>query len=301
MSESVRSMTGFGSATFDVQGAQYRVDLKSVNHRNLNIRFHMPGDFAAAEPEIKRVLRERIIRGSVDLSITQEDRTEQAVKVVVDTEAAKALKHALDSLSDELGCETVRMDTLLRYGDFLSISSVTIEPEALISALHEGLSSALDSLDESRTLEGRAMALDLETRLSHLESLLGEIEDAGPDIYAAFEAKLRQRVEDALANFSKPLDEGRIANELVLFSDRCDVTEETVRARAHVNAFRALLKGDLPEGEVLMGKRCEFLTQELGREFNTIGSKCRDSTMSAQVVTAKVELERIREQVHNIA
>ncbi len=97
------------------------------------------------------------------------------------------------------------------------------------------------------------------------------------------------------------VDEARIASELVIFSDRCDVTEETVRARAHIVAFRALLAGERPSGEQLIGKRCEFLTQELGREFNTIGSKCRETSMSSDVVTAKVELERIREQVHNIA
>ena len=301
MSESVRSMTGFGSATFDVQGARYRIDLRSVNHRNLNIRFHMPGDFASAEGEVKRILRDVVMRGSIDVSLTLEDRVNAPVEVSIDREAAKTLKVALDTLSEELQCESVSMNTLLRYGDFLKLHSAAIDPEELCVGLYDGLKRALDGLEESRRLEGQALALDLESRLKRIEGLLDHIESAGPAIYEAFEIKLRQRVEEALASISKPLDEGRIANELVLFSDRCDVTEETVRARAHVKAFRSLLKGNIPEGEVLMGKRCEFLTQELGREFNTIGSKCRDSAMSAQVVTAKVELERIREQVHNIA
>ena len=176
-----------------------------------------------------------------------------------------------------------------------------LSSELLVDALTEGVTRATANLDLSRATEGSALAEDIDARLSKLDELLGHIEAASPVIYQAYEARLRARLEEVVMAVGKTLDEGRVASELILFSDRCDVTEETVRARAHIRAFRTLLQGEMPEGETLMGKRCEFLTQELGREFNTIGSKCRDSAMSANVVTAKVELERIREQVHNIA
>ena len=301
MSQDVRSMTGFGSAAFESEGARYRIDLKSVNHRNLNIRFHMPGDFSSAEGSIKRALRDRVIRGSIDVAILLEDQAQHPIEVSVDHEGAREMKGALDALAEGIGCPPASLELVLRQGDFVSLQRVALDQDALHEALLEGLNRAIEGLDASRLREGRELANDLDARLTRLERLLEEIEAASPAIYEAFEAKLRQRVEDALDAMNKSVDEGRVATELVLFSDRCDVTEETVRARAHVRAFRTLLAGETPEGERLMGKRCEFLTQELGREFNTIGSKCRDSAMSANVVTAKVELERIREQVHNIA
>lgn len=301
MKGKVRSMTGFGSAAFEAEGARYRVELKSVNHRNLNVRMHVPSDFSSSEAEVKRLLRERVTRGSVDVSVTMEDRTRAAAEISVDTEGAAAMKRALDTLADALNCSPVGLESVLRHGDFVSFSQTRCDPEALGSALIEGIEAAVERLDESRVTEGAELARDLITRLSKLERLVGEIEAASPELFKAYEAKLRQRLSEAMNALQKPIDEAKIASELVLFSDRCDVTEETVRARAHIRAFQALLDGTLPEGEQLMGKRCEFLTQELGREFNTIGSKCRDSAMSANVVTAKVELERIREQVHNIA
>jgi uncharacterized protein (TIGR00255 family) len=301
MSETVRSMTGFGSATFNMEGAHYRIELRSVNHRNLNIRVHLPSEFSTTESAIKRVLREEVMRGSVDVTVILEDRSPRPLEVVVDHPGARAMKAALDSLAEELECTPPSLEFVLRQGDFVSLQSVQIDPEAQGDALVEGLTRAAANLDASRATEGAALAEDIDARLCKLDELLGHIEEASPAIYEAYEARLRQRLDEAVTAVGKTLDEGRVASELVLFSDRCDVTEETVRARAHIRAFRALLRGEMPDGETLMGKRCEFLTQELGREFNTIGSKCRDSAMSANVVTAKVELERIREQVHNIA
>ncbi|MGB0591009.1 MAG: YicC/YloC family endoribonuclease [Myxococcota bacterium] len=301
MSETVRSMTGFGSATFDVEGAHYRIELRSVNHRNLNIRFHMSSEFSAAEASAKRVLRAEVIRGSVDVTVALEDRAARPVEVVIDHAGAQAMKDALSALAEDLGCPAPSLQLILRQGDFVNLQSVQTQTETLVEAFTAGLTRATADLNTSRATEGAALADDLDARLAKLDGLLSQIETASPAIYQAFEARLRQRLEEAVTAVGKTLDEGRVASELILFSDRCDVTEETVRARAHIRAFRVLLQGEVPDGETLMGKRCEFLTQELGREFNTIGSKCRDSDMSANVVTAKVELERIREQVHNIA
>ena len=301
MTSSVRSMTGFGTAAFEVGGARYRIDVKTVNHRNLNIRFHLPPGFTHAEGVVKRVLRDEVIRGSVDLSVNLEDSVERPVEVTVDHAGAAAMKHALSELADVLGCEPPGLELVLRQGDFVTVRSMSVDPESLKEALIAGTQRAMTVLQKSREEEGRELASDLDSRLSKLEALLTRLEARSPEVYASYEARLRQRLEEATSALGKTVDEARIASELVLFSDRCDVTEETVRARAHVAAFRALLEGSIPEGEVLIGKRCEFLTQELGREFNTIGSKCRETTMAADVVTAKVELERIREQVHNIA
>lgn len=301
MTHTVRSMTGYGSSAFEVAGARYRIEIRSVNHRHLNIRNHLPPGFSHTEPAMKRVLRDLVIRGSVDVSIALEDQLDRPVEVLVDEPGAQAVMQALGGLAASLGCEPPTLDLVLRQGDFVRMRDTVVDPEELSKATVVGLTEAVTRLNEARCAEGRELAADLTARLENLDTLLGRIEEAGPVVFAAFEARLRQRLEDAMETLGKTVDEGRLAAELVVFSDRCDVTEETVRARAHVMAFRALLTGETESDEILRGKRCEFLTQELGREFNTIGSKCREAGMASDVVDAKVELERIREQVQNIA
>ncbi len=301
MSDPVRSMTGFGTAAFEVEGTRYRIEVRSVNHRNLNIRFHLPPGFSHTENAIKRVLRDEVVRGSIDVSVMLEDEAQHAVEVRVDEVGAAAMMKALDALATRLGCASPTLELVLRQGDFVTVRSVDVTPEVLTVGVVGGLQQALVVLDGARQNEGAELAIDLDARLGTLTGLLDRLESASPEVYSAYEARLRHRLEEVVGALGKTVDEARIASELVIFSDRCDVTEETVRARAHIVAFRALLAGERPSGEQLIGKRCEFLTQELGREFNTIGSKCRETSMSSDVVTAKVELERIREQVHNIA
>lgn len=301
MTHTVRSMTGFGSAAFEVAGARYRIDVRSVNHRHLNIRNHLPTGFSHTETAMKRVLRDLVVRGSVDVSIALEDQLGRPVEVLVDETGAQAVMQALGGLATTLGCAAPTLELVLRQGDFIRMRDAAVDPDELTSALVDGLTRAVERLNETRSVEGRELTTDLTARLGTLDILLERIEAAGPAVFAAFEARLRQRLDDAMSALGKTVDEGRIATEFVLFSDRCDVTEETVRARAHVAAFRAMLSGESSSDEVLVGKRCEFLTQELGREFNTIGSKCREAGMASDVVDAKVELERIREQVLNIA
>jgi len=302
MTDTVRSMTGFGTAPFEVAGARYRVKLRSVNHRNLNIRTHLPSGFSHTEGALKRLLRDRVVRGSVDVSVTLEDHAQRAVEVIVDQVGAQAMKGALDALAEGLGIEgPKRLDLILRQGDFVTLREEDVAEEAMTEALIEGLSLAVERLEETRRVEGAELAADLGRRLETLLALVNRLEEASPKIYAAYEARLRQRLEEVATAVGQAADEGRIASELVLFSDRCDVTEETVRARAHITTFQGHLQGGDGDVTALLGKRLEFLTQELGREFNTIGSKCREAGMTHDVVEAKVELERIREQVLNIA
>ncbi len=301
MTTSVRSMTGFGTAAFEVGGARYRVQVRSVNHRNLNIRHHLPPSFAHTEAALKRVLRDLVVRGSVDVSLVLEDQSSRSPEVLVDEPGALAMKQALDGLADTLNCQPAQLSLVLRQGDFVRIRETPVDPKELTRALVEGLTTALQRLNVTRLAEGAELATDIDGRLATLEDLVGRIEKAAPSVYSAFEARLRQRLEEAMTALDATVDAGRLASELVIFSDRCDVTEETVRVRTHLTAFRALLAGNGPSKEVVLGKRCEFLTQELGREFNTIGSKCREAGMAHSVIDAKVELERIREQVQNIA
>ena len=295
----IRSMTGFGSSTFEVHGRRYRVDIKTVNHRHLNVRFRAPGELAAGEARAKRLAKEALGRGAVEITISLEGATEQPIEIDVDEAGARALGARLGALAEDLGLAAPSIDLIVRLGDFVSVRRADSSSEELIAAMCVGLGGALVRVTEMREREGGALAADLLARLDRLDGLLDRVEAEAPVVQEAFAARLRSRLDDAAQRHGVDIDPGRIATELVLFADRSDVTEETVRARTHIAALRELLAdGGRDDGR---GKRLDFLAQELGREFNTVGSKCRDADMAGAVVDAKVELERIREQVQNIA
>ncbi len=295
----VRSMTGFGSSTFEVDGRRYRIDIKTVNHRHLNMRFRVPGELASGEARAKKLAHDRLGRGAVEIGIALEGATEQPIEIEIDEAGARALGAKLNTLAVELNLAPPSIDLVVRLGDFVSIQRARSKPEALLEAMCAGLGEALDRVVEMREREGAALAADLLARLGRLDELLDRVEAEAPVVQKAFAARLRTRLDDAAKRHGVDIDPGRLATELVLFADRSDVTEETVRARTHIGAVRELLAdGGRDDGR---GKRLDFLAQELGREFNTIGSKCRDADMAGAVVDAKVELERIREQVQNIA
>ena len=172
-----------------------------------------------------------------------------------------------------------------------------MDRDAAEAAFLAALEIALGRLVASQQAEGQTLAEDLANRVATLERLLSELEARAPEVVEGYEARLRARLQAARDKEGLTLDEGRVVTELTLFADKADVTEEVVRTATHLKAFRALLA----PGAAIRGKRLDFLSQELGREFNTIGSKCRDVGMASAVVDAKVELERIREQIQNIA
>ncbi|MGM0576222.1 MAG: YicC/YloC family endoribonuclease [Myxococcota bacterium] len=297
-SHALQSMTGFGSAAFEVEGYRYRVQVRTVNHRHLNARFSMPGEFAVAESAGRRLLEERLGRGAIQVTVDLEEAGERELDVRVDKVGANKLMAALEEMAVSIGAPTPGLDTVLKLGEFVVLRGAGIPEEPLKEAFLGGLDEALAGVVEMRLVEGAALAEDLSSRLDALDRLLERVEEAAPVVREGFERRLRDRVDEAARRQGVEPDEGRLVTELVMFAERVDVTEETVRARTHVGAFRRLLD---PQVEIRRGKRLDFLAQELNREFNTIGSKCRDAGMAEDVVDAKVELERIREQVQNIA
>lgn len=291
-------MTGWGGGRFEVAGYRYRVEVKSVNHRHLSCRVHAPGELAPFEPEAKTLVKDRLDRGAVDVYVELEASGERPLDVRIDRAGAEQVMMALTDLAHALGSLPPTLDLVLRVGNVVEVHSAPLDPDQVRDAYLAGLGEALDGVVAMRTAEGAALAKDMLGRLDVLDALLEKVEAKAPEVQAAYEVRLRQRLDEAGRKLGMELDPGRLAAELVLFADRSDVTEETVRARAHVASFRRLLGG---EGDGAEGKRLDFLAQELGREFNTIGSKCRDAGMAAAVVDGKVELERIREQVQNLA
>jgi len=295
----IRSMTGYGAASFQVEGASYRIEIRSVNHRHINARFHMNSIFQGAENTATKALREKVGRGAVDVRVAYETSQEASgdVAVSVDMPVAVALNEALSKLSEELGVAPPSLDTLMRAGDLVRVEGRKMDRPKAEEAFLEALQIALDALLKTQEGEGQALAEDLERRIVVLEGVLSDLEARAPEVISGYEKRLRDRLEAARGKEGVQVDQGRVVTELTLFAEKCDVTEEIVRAATHLATLRDLLR----PGVFIRGKRLDFLVQELGREFNTVGSKCRDVGMTSAVVDAKVELERIREQVQNIA
>ena len=296
---SIRSMTGYGASSFQVEGASYRLEIRSVNHRHINARFHMSSIFQGAENVATKALRERLGRGALDVRVAYETSQEPSgeVAVSVDLPLARALNTSLSELAEDLGVAAPSLEVLLRAGDLVRVEGRKMDRARAEEALLEALTVALESVVKSQENEGRDLAKDLEGRIGVLESILNDLETRAPEVVAGYERRLRERLEAARDKEGVQVDQGRIITELTLFAEKCDVTEEVVRAATHLKTLRELLE----PGLLIRGKRLDFLVQELGREFNTVGSKCRDVGMTSAVVDAKVELERIREQVQNIA
>jgi uncharacterized protein (TIGR00255 family) len=290
-------MTGFGAATFSVGHQSFRVEVKSVNHKALALRMILPPELAHAESEATALARARLLRGSVEVRVDL-DHDGAPVEVHVDQPALAALMHALQRVATELGAPAPTLELALRQGNLVTLRRHTPDPELLTRSFLDGLGRALDALTRMRETEAAALAVDLRQRLDALEAMLALVEVEGPKVTAALMDRLKIKVSKLESELGVSLDEGRILSELVVFSDKSDVTEELVRARAHLAQFREAL---LPDGDAERGRRLDFLTQELLREFNTLGSKCRDAGVVSAVVDAKVELEKIREQAQNIA
>jgi len=292
------SMTGYGSGKAALGRRAYRVDVKSVNHKNFAVRMSLPAELSKAEHAAKELIRQRLVRGAIDVTVRIEVAGNEPPEVRVDRAAAIELMRSLQDLATHCGTGSPTLELLLRYGNVIEVSDRDIPAEDAERMLLEGLGEALDGLTAMRAAEGEALVADLVARLDTLDALLTKVEAAAPEVLKAQEERLQQRVKQAEAKLGVEVDAGRIAAELVVFSDRSDVTEEVVRARTHIERFRTSLTR---EGDGERGKRLDFLSQELLREFNTMGSKCRDVEIAGQVIEAKVELEKIREQAQNIA
>jgi len=294
------SMTGFGAATFAIDGQHWRLELKSVNNKALAFRMHTPNELSR-QPELESLastqIRRRLLRGSVELSlILESDQT--PVDVVLDRHALTALMRELQHLAADLGAPPPTLELALRQGNLISFRKRAHDEAAFVAAFADGLQRVIEAHVAMRETEGASLVVDLAMRIDGLDKMLQSVETEGPKVTTALMDRLRARVAKVESDLGVELDQARILSEIVVFSDRSDVTEELVRARAHIDQFRQTLASS---EHTERGRRLDFLTQELLRELNTLGSKCRDAGVASAVVDAKVELEKIREQAQNIA
>ncbi|MBO6061591.1 MAG: YicC family protein [Clostridia bacterium] len=288
------SMTGFGRANLLIDGREITVELKSVNHRYLDLGFRMPRHVSFLEDEIRRVLTERLTRGHVDVFVTYRNTRTDARTAVFDPALLEAYLKAAAECSEKYGLRNdLSVTSALRLPDVVDVVESEEDREAVTALLKEALGKACDELIEMRRIEGERLCKDLIARLETVLSIRSAIAERAPGVVADYRAKLNERIASLLE--LPQIDTARLATEVALFADKANVDEELVRLQSHVAAAR-----DLLENGSAVGRKLDFIVQEMNREFNTIGSKANDKDITALVIEGKAEIEKIREQVQNL-
>lgn len=291
----IKSMTGYGLGEAQDEQYKLKVEIKAVNHRYNDILVKMPRHISYLEESIKKVIKGKISRGKVEVYINLEYIKESAIAVKVDIPLAKSYKLALEELAEELNMEdNVRLNNILGISEVVRTERRELDQDAIWSVLNEALDIALENILNMRVLEGEELKNDILIKLENIESAAFKIEERSPNVVLEYKEKLTERIKNLLED-SSILDGDRLANEVVFFADRCSIDEELVRLASHIKQFRSILDEDES-----IGRKLDFLTQELNREVNTIGSKANDVVITNYVVDCKAEIEKIREQIQNI-
>ncbi len=288
------SMTGYGRGEAILNGRDITVEIKSVNSRYFEYSSRIPRSCAFLDDKLKKLLSESISRGKVELSLQMQSVGSQDVAVEVDLPLAKSYADALAKLADQLGVKNDATAGLIaRYPDVLSVRHADVDEEQLWQDVSTVCRTALENFVAMRATEGEKLKADVMSRLATIEANVSKVEEGSAERVQAYTQKLYTRLQTILQD--QNIDEARILTEAAIFGDKTAVDEETVRLRSHIAQYREILESDGP-----VGRKLDFLTQELNRETNTIGSKCQDIAITRIVVDTKAEIEKIREQIQNI-
>ncbi len=291
----IRSMTGFGSAEVLTPARRFSVEIRSVNHRFSEIPVRLPRDLSAVEDRVRALVQARVLRGRVEVTIMREERGARPKTVRSDTDLARAYAQALRELADVLGvADQIDLSHIVSLPDVVKVEEAREDREALWPDLSRAVEGAVGALVGMREAEGRRLAEDLLTRLDHVDGVTRVVEGRARVAAVEYAQRLRQRIAELLGEV--PLDEARLATEIAIFAERADVSEEVTRLRSHLAQFRQ----DVTTATGAVGRRLEFVLQEMGREANTIGSKASDLEITRAVIAIKGELESLREQVQNV-
>lgn len=290
----IKSMTGYGRARQMRNKRDITVEVRSVNNRYLDCTVKMPRMYTFAEDAVKSCVQKAVSRGKVDVFITVDASAADVAKVTVNRELAAQYAAALQELAEVCGTDAhVTPEQLSRFPDVLTVTKEDEDLETVSADLCAVLEEALAAYNQMRSVEGRKLAEDIGGRLATIERYTAQVEERSPETVAEYRAKLTARMEEVLQ--STTIDPQRILTEAAIYADKVAVDEETVRLRSHVAQLRTMLEADEP-----MGRKMDFLIQEVNRESNTIGSKCNDVAIAQVVVGLKAEVEKMREQVQNI-
>lgn len=287
------SMTGYGVATAQLGGAGLRTEVRSLNHRFLEVRVRLANELVDHTFYVEQRCRELLNRGRYDVCIRLEGAS--AARADIDLEQGRAAYAALCRLRDEVAPDSEVPLSLLAAIPSLLSTELRFDPEQVRQALNISLQRAVEHLNQMRRAEGNALLRVLEEHLERAVELKNRIAQRAPDLVHLFRQRLTERLERLLNDRERTLDPGRLEMEVALLADKSDISEELSRLSCHFDQFRAVCHEDKP-----VGRRLDFLLQEIAREANTVGAKCPDATISHLVVELKAEIERIREQVQNV-
>ncbi|MGN0631709.1 MAG: YicC/YloC family endoribonuclease [Ruminococcus sp.] len=290
----IKSMTGFGRASLTLENMDILVEIRSVNHRFLEMSVRVPHIYSYLEDKLKKQVQQRASRGKVDVNVTLQHHGADGVEVEVNGELAAAYINAMRSANEQLALEDdLKLSSIMRFSDIFSIRKVQLDEEAVWAAVLPAVTDAADKFLEMRVTEGEKLCADLTGRLDSLENMLRQVEKFAPETAKRYYDRLYAKLSELLAD--KEIEESRITTEAAVFADRIAIDEETVRLASHIEQFRSLLNADEP-----VGRKLDFLVQEMNREVNTMGSKAQDLAVTRLVVDMKSEIEKMREQIQNI-
>ena len=289
----IKSMTGFGRYEYQTGSKKFTVELKGVNHRYLDVNIRMPKKFNFFETAIRTLLKQYALRGKVDIFITYEDNSEsQAALKYNETLAAEYMRY-FKQMEESFGIDNdIRVSTLAHCPEVLTMEEKPDDEDALWSGLQMALEGAFAQFVETRTTEGENLKKDILNKPSGMETLVGHVEERSPQIVEEYRKKLEDKIHELL---DVPVDENRMAAEVILYADKICTDEETVRLKSHISHMRDTLEET--EG---IGRKLDFIAQEMNREANTILSKANDLEVSNYAIGLKTEIEKIREQIQNI-
>ena len=287
-------MTGYGRAVETVNGREFTVELRSVNNRYLDCSVRLPRMLSFAEDAVKQAVKGSISRGKVDVFITVRSEAGDEVQVTLNKAVLQSYLNAMHQMVDEFGVkDDISVSAVSRLPEVFVIEKPQVDEDQLMADLMGVVAKALDGYDAMRRTEGQALDADLRSRGETILDLVSQVEAGNGKTVADYRARLEAKIKEVLANTA--IDESRILTEAAIFADKVAVDEETVRLRSHLKQMNTMLTGG---GAV--GRKLDFLLQEMNREANTIGSKCTDVNLARIVVDIKAELEKIREQTQNI-
>ena len=290
----VKSMTGYGRARETLNGRDITVEVRSVNNRYLDCTVKVPRTYIFVEDAVKARVQKAVSRGKVDVFITIDATAADETVVAVNEPLAQGYYEALTKLKDMFSLEgELSAAVLAKFPDVLTVTKAEEDLESVSSDICAVLDEALNAYNAMRATEGAKLAEDIADRAATIEGVVAKVEERSPQTVAAYREKLLARMQEVLQ--STAVDESRILTEAAIFADKIAVDEETVRLRSHIAQLRTMLESGQP-----IGRKLDFLIQEVNRECNTIGSKCNDLTIAQDVVNMKAEVEKIREQVQNI-
>lgn len=292
----IKSMTGFGRCEAEINGREITVEVKSVNHRYFEFSCRTPRGYGFLDDKLKSYVNSRVSRGKIDMFVTVGANDEAPSEVTVNHQLVSGYINAMKEISDTYGVENdVTVVSLSRFPDVFTVHKPAEDEEQITNDVLAVAKTALDSFVAMREAEGEKMKADILNRANTILSIVGEIEERSPQTVAEYEERLLERIKQTLEDYEVEIDEQRVLTEVAVFSDKVAVAEETVRLRSHFEQLNKFLEYDEP-----VGRKIDFIIQEMNREANTIGSKVQDAVLAHKVVDIKSEIEKIREQVQNI-